>query len=206
MVGLVALLVIGCKKETPTEVHHVVGSDGRVDTEVALPVKPAVAAPSTNPYDVVMTKKTVAEALNVARPLMIEKAGDTSPGSFLLSLWALKNLQWPDVAVKSDETSFARTMKDSDAERCKRLCMSGAIVEIAAAKQPTGTLYVGLLYSPAGNLYHFAAVKSTGDLVAESPARFCGFVTGRYDYSNSAGGTGHAVDMVGMFDLPENRR
>lgn len=30
-------------------------------------------------------------------------------------------------------------------------------------------------------------------------------VTGNYDYSNSAGGTGHAVDLVGMFDLPENK-
>jgi hypothetical protein len=30
-------------------------------------------------------------------------------------------------------------------------------------------------------------------------------VTGRYDYHDSGGGTGHAVQVVGMFDLPENR-
>lgn len=50
--------------------HHVIGSDGRADVAVV----PPVAAPSTNPYDVVMTKKTVAEALDVVRPLIIEKA------------------------------------------------------------------------------------------------------------------------------------
>jgi hypothetical protein len=36
-------------------------------------------------------------------------------------------------------------------------------------------------------------------------ARFCGVVTGLYDYSNSGGGTGHTADIVGMFDLPESK-
>lgn len=40
---------------------------------------------------------------------------------------------------------------------------------------------------------------------ANRSARFCGVVTGLYDDSNSGVGVGHAVQMVGMFDLPENK-
>lgn len=73
-------------------------------------------------------------------------------------------------------------------------------------KQAYGTLYDGLLISPGENIYHFAAVKCIGDLVEGSAGRFCGYITGQYDYNNSAGGTAHAVDMVRMFDLPENKK
>ena len=38
------------------------------------------------------------------------------------------------------------------------------------------------------------------------PARFCGIATGRDTYANTGGGTTHAVRVVGMFDLPENRK
>jgi hypothetical protein len=31
-------------------------------------------------------------------------------------------------------------------------------------------------------------------------------VTGRIDYSNSGGGTTHAIQLVGMFKLPVNTR
>lgn len=50
-----------------------------------------------------------------------------------------------------------------------------------------------------------ASAGSTATLVQQSRARLCGVVIGTYDYSNSAGGKGHAVSLVGMFDLAENR-
>ena len=59
--------------------------------------------------------------------------------------------------------------------------------------------------SDEGDIYKFMNVGTSGDLVANSQARMCGVVTGRYQYSNSAGGTGHALSIVGMFDLPQNR-
>lgn len=175
------------------------------DPETNKPASAAVTKPA-NPLDVIMTKRTAKEAFAVALPMMIERPNDTSPGGFLFSLWALQHLLWTDVAVSTDETSYARVKKDVDAERGKRFCVSGQIIEIASFKQPYGTLFSGLLINPGGNLYRFSAVKSTGDLVEQSPARFCGYVMGNYDYSNSAGGTGHAVDMVGIFDLPENKK
>jgi hypothetical protein len=58
----------------------------------------------------------------------------------------------------------------------------------------------------AENLYRFYAVGSTGSIVESSSARFCGVAIGKYDYTNSMGGAGHAVAAVGMFDLPENRK
>jgi hypothetical protein len=54
------------------------------------------------------------------------------------------------------------------------------------------------------DLIKFVAAGSTGQLVAQSRARFCGATTGKYSYSNSGGGTSHAVQMVGMFRVPEN--
>ncbi len=153
-----------------------------------------------------MTKKSASEAFAVARPFMVDQANDTSAGGALFAVWSLEHLRWTDVAVTHDETTFARVRKDVDAERGKRLCVGGAIIQIEAVKQPQGTLFDGLLLSVDGELHHFLAVKSTGDLVKNSTGRLCGFVTGRYDYSNSGGGTGHAIDVVGMFDLPANRK
>lgn len=181
---------------------------GTTATVVLPATKPPVAEQPKAPgvVDIIMTKTAAREAFTVARPMMIERPGDTSVGSFLFALWSLKHLRWSDVSVTDDETSFARVKKDVDAERGKRLCISGQLVQIEAHKQEYGTLYDGLLLSPSGNLYRFSAVKSSGDLVQESAGRFCGYVTGTFDYSNSAGGAGHAVDMVGMFDLPENKK
>jgi hypothetical protein len=115
-------------------------------------------------------------------------------------------MKWADVAVAKDETSFALVRKDADEARGKRMCTSGQVVQIEVQKIPgAGKHSEGLLMSSAGNIYNFIAAGSSGELVERSYARFCGVVTGKYDYSNSAGGEGHAVEIVGLFDLPENK-
>lgn len=70
---------------------------------------------------------------------------------------------------------------------------------------PPKPLYFGGMYDEAGKLYRFIAVGSTGALVESSRAKFCGVVVGQQHYQNSAGGVAHSVQLVGMFDLPENR-
>ncbi len=145
-------------------------------------------------------------AVAYAKPLMDDTEDRDSDGAVLLALWASKHMTWTDVAVKKDETSFALVRKDSDEARGKRLCTSGQIVQIEVQKVPgAGKVSEGLLMSNAGNIYNFIAVGSSGDLVQQSYARFCGVVTGNYDYANSGGGQGHAVEAVGMFDLPQNK-
>jgi hypothetical protein len=114
-------------------------------------------------------------------------------------------MYWDDVVVSEDETTYALAKKDIDVARGKRLCFSGTIVQIMAHKNTLGKTDEGLILSEAGNIFYFATIGSSGDLVAQSYGRICGVIADEYDYSNSIGGTGHALDMVGFFDLPENR-
>jgi hypothetical protein len=95
--------------------------------------------------------------------------------------------------------------KDAEAERGRRLCYSGRIIQIARAELGDGRyVFVGLLMTSRRDIFHFLAAGSTGALVEDSRARICGFVTGAYSYSNSGGGSSHAVQVVGMFRLAEN--
>jgi hypothetical protein len=111
---------------------------------------------------------------------------------------------WKDVAPKMNETSIALLKKDSDEERGKRLCLPSRIIQISAGKIENDKLYEGLLQTPDG-IVSFIAVRSTGDLLEGSIGKFCGVTTGNYSYSNAGGGTTHAIRMIGMFDLPENK-
>ncbi len=149
---------------------------------------------------------TLAAAVDVLRPQMSDEVGKDSAAAIMLTLWGITNpMRWSEVAVSKDETGFALIQKDPDSERGKRFCTSGNVVEIHVEKL-TGTekYFHGLLMNGAGSLYRFYAVGSTGSIVESTSARFCGVAVGKYDYSNSAGGVGHAVAAVGMFDLPEN--
>jgi hypothetical protein len=107
--------------------------------------------------------------------------------------------------VPKDETSYLLAEKDSDEARGKRMCVSGTVIQIEVEKTDVGKLNTGLLMSWSNNLFNYVTVGTSGELVAQSAARICGVVTGKYDYSNSAGGTGHAIEIVGMFDLPQNK-
>lgn len=125
-----------------------------------------------------------------------------SDGTLAFQLWATSHMKWSDVSVEKNETSFAAFQKDPDEGRGKRVCVSGKIIQIAKVDKRG---FNGLMMSGSGNLFHFFAVGSTGELVAQSYGQFCGVLLQKYDYSNSGGGTGHALSIVGMFDLPENR-
>jgi hypothetical protein len=154
-----------------------------------------------------MAKTAFTDALQVVRPAMGDAPrGQWSRGGLLLALWASTHLRWQDVEVGKNETSFALVRKDSEEARGKRMCTSGNLVQIE--KEGTGATkaYSGLLINDYGNIFSFYVAGSTGELVARSRARLCGVVIGTYDYPNSAGGEGHAVALVGMFDLPENRK
>ncbi len=197
------LLAVGCKKE-----EHTI-PEGRAlasapSTSAVLAPPPAPEPPKESPADVVLTKATLADALKTTAPMMVDKPNQSSDGTDLLTIWAMKWATFEDIAPAKGETSPGKAKKDIDAERGKRFCQSGTIVQIDVKKTPRGTYYVGLL--SGGALLHFHAVRSTGELVEHSGTRFCGVVTGLFDYENSGGGMGHAIDMVGMFNLPENKK
>jgi hypothetical protein len=172
---------------------------------VAAPAPAPPPPPEPSPLEKLLATPSLADAIELARPEMTDTNDETSHGAIMLGLWAAQRLQLADVVVPKNETSFALVRKDSDASRGKRMCIRGTIIQIAKEKAGTSTLWTGLLLSGHSEIASFIAAGSTGDLVQRSRARLCGVVIGTYDYSNSAGGKGHAVSLVGMFDLPENR-
>lgn len=192
MVGL-----CGCEKND----RESEGQDPRPATVTPSEPEPAQEEPSIAEA---LAKMDYAEALATTRPLMDDTSNTHSDGTMLLAIWAAQAMVWTDVHVENDETSFGKVMKDPNAERGKRMCWSGRIIQITREQVDAGSVFSGLLLTRRRNIISFFAAGSTGDLVGGSRGRFCGVVTGKYSYSNSGGGTSHAIAMVGMFKLPEN--
>lgn len=198
IVPLALVFVAGCKPAPTAD-----------STASAAPVAPApvasVSAPAkVNPFVVIMTKPALHDAIAYAKPMMEDTQNKIDTGSAVLVTWAAERMTWAALAA-IPETSFPKVMKDSDLERGLRLCGAGRIVQITAEKYEGKRLYQGKMMV-GSDVYSFYAVGSTGDLVEKSTARFCGIVTGRHSYSNAGGGTTHAARVVGLFDLPENKK
>jgi hypothetical protein len=175
---------------------------------VATDPAPVPEAPASKAEPTLFEKMRDVPTLSAAVAATSDMAADSvnklSPMTIALTAWGLSHMKLADVAVKRNETSFALVRKDSDETRGKRMCVSGLIIEIAVEKTSYGKVNQGLLMSGQGDLYHFSTTGSSGELVEKSRARLCGVTTGNYEYSNSGGGTGHAIQIVGMFDLPQN--
>jgi hypothetical protein len=151
-------------------------------------------------------KMNLTQAIETTRRAMTDTVDDTSPGTAALAFWATAApMKW-DELVGLTRTRAPLVFKDPDEQRGKLLCASGEVVEITAEHSEARKIYLGGLADTSGTVYRFAAVGSTGDLVQGSTAAFCGVVTGRVDYSNSGGGTTHAIQLVGMFKLPANMK
>lgn len=145
------------------------------------------------------------EAIATTRLNMTDIQGaDLSVGAAKLALWSAANLRWSELQ-EIPAGKYAMVMKDPDTQRGSRICTSGQIIEIAVDRTVSPKIFLGGMFDDSGRLYRFIAVGSTGEIVAESRAKFCGIVTGQQHYENSAGGVAHSVHLVGMFDLPENR-
>lgn len=159
---------------------------------------PAPAQPATPQV------KTLPEAIAAIKPLMDDTFNESSKGGLLLAAWAAKYMTWKELN-QLPPTKFALVMKDPDEERGKLICARGSIIEISVEKSPLGKFNIGGMFS-GSNIYRFITVGSSGELVAQSWAGLCGVVIGKQTYSNSMGGTAHAVFVVGMFNLPQNKK
>ena len=126
-----------------------------------------------------------------------------SVGALSLAIWSSENMKWSELQALPT-AKYGMVMKESDSERGKKICVTGNVVEISADSSGPQKVYLGGMADEQFHIYRFIAVGSTGEIVAGSNSRFCGVVTGKNDYSNSAGGVAHAIHLVGMFDLPEN--
>jgi hypothetical protein len=132
-----------------------------------------------------------------------------TPEALGLAMWMSEHAWFDDLEKRKADTSIALILKNSEAERGKVLCVSGEVVEIATMPASIGRKVEDLnraIIVIANQGVRVVAARSTGKIVANTPAKFCGVVAGKSSYYNSQGGTARTAYVVGMFDLPENHR
>lgn len=186
--AVTASLASGCKKhEDPMS----------IPLQGGQPPPQETSAPAPDVRDA----PTITAALAEARA----KMGDgpaPSEGALLFAAWADRSLDWADVDRPS-ETTTARVLERPSDARGKRLCESGEIAEIGDFDAQGTKVHAGRLVVGQATL-HFLAVRSVGTLAPKAHARLCGVVTGIVEAPKEQGGP--MVQVVGLFELPENRR
>lgn len=128
-----------------------------------------------------------------------------SPGAIALANWSADRLKWSELQAIT-ATTPALVMKDATGRRGLRLCVEGTLADINRVNLPSSTAFLGHLIDGNAIVTTILAVGDTGELVAQSYARFCGIAIGAYTYSNASGGVTHSALAVGLFDLPSNRK
>jgi hypothetical protein len=169
-------------------------------------IEATAVAQNNETQDILANAKTLGEAIDLTQPDMADfSESDFSQGAVKLALWSSDKMVWSELQ-KIEQGKYGLVMKESDSQRGKRICTNGQVIEIVADKSVPNKIYLGGLTDANFHVYRFIAVGSTGNIVAGSNVKFCGIVTGRNDYANSIGGVAHAIHLVGMFDLPENKK
>lgn len=192
------LMVVGMGAKAVTTVHAV----DRTREEPAQAVAAQPAAPS--PLDTVMSASSFGGAYRAAQPYISDTTDQVSPGAALLALWMARHGQLRDVLPGLGKVTVKHAKKDIAAARGEPTCVRGTIIQIQ--RDPTAAnLHMGLLMTPAGDVVHYFAAGSTGDLVDDDTAKFCGVITGTYAFANVSGGQTQSVQLVGMFDLDRAR-
>lgn len=214
-----AALASACSKQSAP-------SAAAVDASAPTAIDSAAPAPVDAGFDAagargdriraIRTTETLAGSLAICRPAMgnavygLDAGGSTEPneaGRACLAVWASLHMKWSDVAVSKNETSFALVLKDADEAVGKRLCIDARVDLIQAMGKAANLEKMFAVYMRTNDGQFMAqAVRSTGEIVKGSAARFCGVVAGRERGTGMTTGLPvDQVDLVGMFDLPENK-
>lgn len=125
--------------------------------------------------------------------------------------WSEDKLKWADVDTKKNQVSTLLALKDPEGAYGKRACLSGKITTITAVRDADASAlrhFRAVLEGP-GEVWSLSAVGDTGELVKGSIAKFCGIavnVRAQPHGGRSDAGIQDILDVVGMFDLPENRK
>lgn len=178
--------------------------DDETKGEVAKASPLPAPRPPPEPGDVMMTKKTLPEAIEFARVYMSDSKNEMSTGAAILARWSLVNLRWADLEAMTD-MQYKEVAKDPAAFRGQKLCNRGSIVQISTDRSLGTPIYTGLMSGGwAMNLTYFVAVGSSNGVVQGADVRYCGIVAGMYTYDSADGGFRHAINSVGMFDVSGN--
>ena len=206
---LLCLVPLACSKASPPATEQSPVPTGASAAPVVSASASNSSAVASKPVDsAIPATATMAEALAYARPLMADtiENQDGDMGSRTLANWMNRKPDWAAIQTVP-ETSVLKFMKDADEERGKRLCIDGKVSQIRGEKSSTGArFYLASMEDQARHYFFLVALGGSGELVAGSKARFCGVATGRYTYRGAFGAQAQAIRVVGMFDLPENKK
>ncbi len=137
------------------------------------PAASAVAGSADPRKNHILSKASLPDAIEVARPMMNNTVGKLDVGSALLAMWASKNLSWQALDALP-ETSPALFKRDPEAERGRRLCMSGTVLEIRAEKTMANRLVedkaLPLIEQPPANGFGSESAQGTSYRTAEALA------------------------------------
>ena len=167
-----------------------------------MPAPPPPSAPAPPSSATILSAPSFSHAVELALPMIAEGGKASREGTALLASWADQYLAWETIDLPKPETTLSLAARDLQPERGKRLCESGEITEIF----DEGKAYTGLLLKQRFEVIAFIAVRSVGKLEAKRRARFCGVVTGRHASAGPEAGSAQAVQVIGMFDVPENKK
>jgi hypothetical protein len=169
-------------------------------------------------------RASFADALAFTMPMMTDvevvegRRLPASKGTEVFVMWATYHpMSWKDSAGISSETSFAQVKKAPAKERGKRMCVSGEVRMIrtmgregVARDNKIWDAYEGMMMTDADipNIVHFFVVGDTGKIVEGTKSRVCGVVTELFEMDMTASIKMwlRGVTLVGLFDLPANRR
>ena len=197
LLATVLLTLIGCSKQSDNNENM---------------TQPAVAEPeieeksdSEKYAELLASQDTLSKAVNMIKPTMSDEFDAFPSSAGILASWMNeKNVKISDIRSLESSTR-GKILKDSFSERGKRLCISATLVEIQVDRSAGFAAYHAGLVNNYTDVTRVLAIGSTGDLVADSNATFCGVIVGKVGFTNASGGTTNAPYLVGMFDLPENR-
>jgi hypothetical protein len=136
---VVVVLVLRSRGSNEPNLNTALGSASALEDLLAAPIPSTAAARETGSRGLVVEKASLKDAIEVARSRMENTVSRVDVGSALLAIWASKKLTW-DALSALPETSPPLFRKDPEAERGKRLCMSGRIETIRAEKTLAGRL------------------------------------------------------------------
>lgn len=199
--SIVLLTLLGCSKEVNTQSVN----NENITESVAISEEDKAKDEAAKLINQIQSIPTLEGAIQLAVSMMSDSHNEMPAAAMLIPLWAEKNKINLSMINAVTSTSYGKIMKDSTSERGKRLCISGMVGDIAVDRSAGFPVYSGAIVNNNMQVTRYLAMKSTGEIVDGSIAKFCGIVVGKMSYDNAKGGTTHAAYLVGMFDLPENR-
>ena len=197
LLATVLLTLIGCSKQ----------SDNNENMTQPAVAQPEIEEKSDSEMyaELLASQDTLSKAVNMIKPTMSDEFDAFPSSAGILASWMNeKNVKISDIRSLESSTR-GKILKDSFSERGKRLCISATLVEIQVDRSAGFAAYHAGLVNNYTDVTRVLAIGSTGDLVADSNATFCGVIVGKVGFTNASGGTTNAPYLVGMFDLPENR-